>query len=82
MEALGMILLAIGGIGMFVSGIWLLVVAFQESIWWGLGCILVPFVALIFVAMHWDKAGKPFLVQLACLVPYLAGLFMAGESLN
>ncbi len=81
MEMMGTILMLIGGIGMFVGGIWLLIVAFQESILWGLGCLFVPFVGLIFVVMHWENAAKPFLVQIVFLVPYLAGLFMAGSSM-
>jgi hypothetical protein len=55
---LGMILAVVGGI-------WLLVVAFQESVWWGLGSLLLPFVSLIFVIMHWQVSKKPFLISLA-----------------
>ena len=78
MEVLGTILLVIGFIGIFVCSIWFLVVAFQESPLWGLGCIFVPFVSLIFLIMHWDKAAKPFLAQLACSVPIIAGLMIGS----
>lgn len=47
-----------------VAGIWLLVVAFKTSVWWGLGSLLIPFVALIFVIVHWSVAKKPFLWNL------------------
>ncbi len=80
MEFVGMILMAVGGIVMLVGSIWFLVVAFQESLLWGLGSILVPFVSLIFLIMHWDKAGKPFLIQLAGVVPMIVGSFLMGAS--
>ena len=51
----------IGCLVSIIAGIWLLVVAFKTSIWWGLGSLIVPFVSLIFVIMHWETAKKPFL---------------------
>jgi hypothetical protein len=65
-------LFVIAGIVGLVSGIWLLVVAFQTSVWWGLGSLLIPFVSLIFVIMNWQVAKKPFLINLAAFV--LAGI--------
>ena len=61
MSALLIIGLALAVIG----GIWLLVVAFKTSILWGLGSLLVPFVSLVFVVMHWQASKNPFLLQLA-----------------
>ena len=80
MEVLGMILMCVGTIAVFVGGIMFLIVAFQESILWGLGCLIVPFVSLVFLVMFWDKAGKPFLIQLAGAVPMIAGMIMVGPS--
>lgn len=57
-------LLILGMILGVVGGIWLLVVAFKESVWWGLGSLLLPFVSLIFVIMHWQVSKKPFLISL------------------
>jgi hypothetical protein len=79
MEALGMLLLVVGIAGSLVGGIWFLVVAFQESVLWGLGCLFCSVVSLIFLIMHWDKAYKPFLVQLVSAVPLIiASLLMEG----
>ena len=78
MEVLAMLLIVVGIIGSLIGGIWFLVVAFQESVLWGLGCLLFTPVALIFLIMHWDEAGKPFLVQFAAAVPLIAGMLMAG----
>jgi hypothetical protein len=58
-------LLIVGMILGVVGGIWLLVVAFKESVWWGLGSLLLPFVSLIFVIMHWQVSKKPFLISVA-----------------
>lgn len=80
METLGTILLFIGLIPMLVGSIWLLVTAFQESILWGLGTLLVPFVGLIFVIMHWDAAKKPFLIWAAGFVPYVIGTILAASA--
>ncbi len=80
MAILGLILFVVGLIVALVGGIWFLVVAFQESILWGLGCLLFSPVSLIFLIMHWDEAGKPFLVQLAGIVPMFAGMMIMGPG--
>ena len=79
METLGMVLLAIGAIVSLIGGIWFLVVAFRASVWWGLGCIFIPFVSLVFLIMHWGEAAKPFFVSLlgAALIAAVA-LMMPG----
>lgn len=59
-----MILFVFGIIMSAIGGIWFLVVAFQESLLWGLGCLFVPFVSLIFLISHWSNAAKPFGVSL------------------
>ncbi|AKS41148.1 hypothetical protein WM2015_767 [Wenzhouxiangella marina] len=81
MEILGMIIVVAGGLLLLVAAIWFLVVAFQEHILWGLGCLLLPFVSLVFLVMHWDKAGRPFLYQLAGWAILLLGSFLAGPEL-
>ena len=46
-----------------ISSIWLIVVAFQKSVLWGVLCFLFPFPVFgIFVAMNWNVAKKPFLI--------------------
>ena len=79
MGILGMILMAVGFIICFVGGIWCLVLAFKESVLWGLGYIFIPFVSLVFVFMHWDKTKKPFLITLAGAVLAIVGILMGGK---
>jgi hypothetical protein len=56
--------LAVLGIACMVIG-WLtiLVKAFGESILWGLGCLFVPFVSLLFVITHWHESKTGFLLH-------------------
>jgi hypothetical protein len=46
-----------------VGGFWVLIVAFRTGLLWGLGCLFIPFVELIFVVTHWEEAKRPFLLQ-------------------
>ena len=78
MELIAMIFLLVGGIISLVGSIWFLIVAFKESILWGVGCFLIPFVSLIFLIMHIDKAGKPFGVSLLGTVILVMGSLIAG----
>ncbi len=64
-----------------VGGIWMLVLAFQESVLWGLGCLFVPFVSLVFAIMHWDRAKIPFLIQVGGLVLLVVGALMSHPTL-
>ena len=79
MEIVGTIFIIVGGLIALVYGIILLVKAFQTSILWGLGYIFIPFVALIFVFMHWDVAKKPFLMSLLSIPFFIIGIILAPD---
>ncbi len=49
---------------MLVGGIMVLIEAFRAGVLWGIGCLILPIVSLIFVFMHWRAAKKGFLLQL------------------
>jgi hypothetical protein len=66
------ILVIIGLIIALIFGIQLLIIAFRESILWGLGYLFVPFVNLIFIIMHWNETKTPFLRALIA-IPFLVG---------
>lgn len=70
----------LGGLIALVGAIWLLVVAFKKSIWWGLGSLFVPFVSLIFVILNWQDSKKPFLIQVAGVVLCLIGAWKVGNA--
>jgi hypothetical protein len=74
----GCFVFAMGLIGMAFTNLWLLVIAFRESVGWGLGSMFLPFVSWIFVILHWDDAKRPFLMHLGFAgVVGLAALMMA-----
>ncbi len=77
---MGIALIVVGAILALVGGIGILIAAFRESIGWGIGCILIPLVSLIFVIMHWDETKKPFLLKVAGIVLLVAGGAMSGPS--
>ncbi len=76
---MGILLLVIGFIIMAIGGIMFLIVAFQESIPWGIGCILFSLVSLIFLIMHWEEAKKPFFIQLVGLPFIFLGAMLDGR---
>lgn len=79
MELIGMILQWAGIIGLFVTALWLLILQFQTSIFWGLACIFIPFVSLIWLILHWEDGKMPFLYSLLFAVVFFGGMFMGGN---
>ena len=58
----------LGTILALIGGIWLIILAFKESILWGLGCLFIPIISLVFVFMNWEDTKKPFLLNLVGVV--------------
>lgn len=73
---MGLVLLILGLILAVIGHIGILIEAFKEGIAWGLGTLLVPIVALIFVVLHWQETKKPFLLSLAGNVIWILGSVM------
>jgi len=51
--------------------------AFARGIWWGIGCILLPPITIVFVILNWQESQKAFVVFiigaiLSCGMAYLA----------
>jgi hypothetical protein len=78
MEILAMLLVLVGLIAVLIGGTWFLVECFRESIWWGLGCLLINPIQFIFLFVHWSAAAKPFGIQMLGLGFLFAGSFLAG----
>jgi len=73
----GMLFLA----GIIFSVYWqvrLLVVTYKYSLWWFLGCLLVPFADWAFLLLHFKIARKPFGMSLIGLAMFFLGVWMAG----
>ena len=70
-------LLAFTGLILLGAGaIWLLLVTFTESVLWGLGSLLLPFVSLIFVAMNWEITKRAFILQLVGAFMMFGGMLL------
>lgn len=76
METVGWIVGIAGIIALLGGGIWILVAAFQQDIVWGLACLFIPFVSLIFLVKYWDKASRPFGLWAAGLLGVFLGKFL------
>ncbi|HEY0947089.1 MAG TPA: hypothetical protein VGD81_17535 [Opitutaceae bacterium] len=76
MQILAFVLLAAAMLVSLVYGIQLLILAFRKSVLWGLGYLLVPFVSLIFIIVHWDDAKRPFLKSLIAIPLFLIAAFL------
>jgi hypothetical protein len=49
----------------FSGGLWIVVLAWQKGILWGLGCLLFPVLQLIYVALNWKQSKLAFFLLLA-----------------
>jgi len=56
----------------------ILVEAFRTSILWGLGCLVIPLLSLIFVIMHWQETKKGFLINVVGAGIMILGRVMEG----
>lgn len=75
MQTLGMVAIIIGYVVCLVGSIWLLVEAFKQSILWGIGCLLLAPVTIIFMIVHWPVAKRPFFLWLKGLAVVLIAVF-------
>ena len=64
----------------FVGGIWILVLAFKESLVWGFCSLFIPLVALIFAFMHWEICKKPFGIYVAGVIFYIGAIVFFAEE--
>jgi len=74
----GVFLIATGCALATGSNLLILVNAFRESIWWGMGAIFLPLVGLIFVILHWARNGVLFLTNLGGTVLAIGGIAVMG----
>jgi hypothetical protein len=80
MEQLAMMLVFFGAIACLIGGIGLLIDAFREDFFWGLGCLLFAPVVLAFIVFHWEEAKKAFFIQLIGFgMIFLAVLMVSGS---
>ena len=57
-----------------IAVVWILILAFQKSFWWVLGCLLVPPVALVFLLLYWPATKTPLLLKLSAYALIIGGV--------
>ncbi|MBI2923750.1 MAG: hypothetical protein HYY18_22050 [Planctomycetes bacterium] len=80
MAALGVLFIVAGLIVAAWGNIWFLVIAFKESALWGLGCLIVPFVSLIYLVMRWQECWRAFALNAVGIAVFFGGMVMLGAS--
>jgi len=80
METLGQVLVIVGGIITVIGGIRLIIAAFRTNILWGLGCLFIYPIMLLYTLLNWSAAKGPFLNNLAGIVLMIVGVSMAGPE--
>ena len=67
------------GLGIFIiGGIGFLIAAFRTSLIWGLCCLFISPIQIIYLFVHWDSAKKPFLIQLVGGLVMLTSAYFKG----
>lgn len=82
MAIIGQIVLVSGLLIAAGGSVWLIILAFQENPLWGLACLFLPFVSLVFAIMFWSQAKKPFLISIGGLVLSIVGIMVIGNRLG
>ena len=78
MEILGVIMGIVGAVCGIVSSIWLIVLAFKDSVLWGFLCLcLWPFL-LIFAIINFKKAKMPVIMLAIAILLTTVGKRLAG----
>jgi hypothetical protein len=74
-------LLMLGGYGLiFIGSLLVLIAAFKESVLWGLGSILIPFVGLFFIITHWEQSKGGVLFEVAGVACLVLGILTGGHT--
>ncbi|WP_217473787.1 MFS transporter [Stutzerimonas stutzeri] len=73
-------LLILGGLLLIVSGlVWLVVLAFESSLLWGVGSLLPP-INLFYVVRHWDVARKAVGLSGLGVIPLVVGFTLLASQ--
>ncbi|MGH8081743.1 MAG: hypothetical protein ACREP7_14305 [Lysobacter sp.] len=62
-----------------IGGLWIVVNAFRKSIWWGLGSLIIPFVALVFAIMNFAQNKIPLAIYVVGIILLVVGMPSASS---
>ena len=80
MDFIGSALVIIGYILMAVESIWVLVLAFQDSVVLGILSLIIPFVIIYATVKTWPESKTPLLSYLAGFAVALIGAVIVGAG--
>lgn len=80
MSLISTLILIIGGLVYLIFTIRILALAFNSSIWWGMGSFVIPFCIYIYVAFNWSATKKPFLLSLLIIPLAILGLYLQPNA--
>jgi hypothetical protein len=72
-------LLIIGKILAFIGWAWIVVLAWQRGIIWGVACLALPIVELFYIGLHWKESKHAFFFLLAGFIVLGLATFV-GQS--
>ena len=78
METIGLILIVIAVIISVFYGIKLIIIAFRESIIWGLLYLFLPFANLYFIITRWAECKDAFLKTLIAIPLIIIGAMLGS----
>lgn len=78
-----MFLMYLGFVIIFIGAIGFLIAAFKTSLLWGLGCLLLSPISLVFLVLYWQDAKNPFFLQLiGIFIVFLGSMFISPADLS
>lgn len=57
-----------------IGGLWIVINAFRKSIWWGLGSLIIPFVAVVFAIMNFAENKIPLAIYVVGIILLVVGM--------
>ena len=76
-------ILSISGIIIFMIGSFgFLITTFRAGLLWGLSCLFLPLVSVIFLFVHWKTAAKPSLLTTLGIAILFLGTFLVPANQN
>lgn len=73
------VIVIIGILIAIYGGILFLIATFRESIIWGIACIIISPISIVFALLHWDVSKRPVLIQLTGFAVIFLGAMIGGK---
>ncbi len=70
------LLLFLGAIAFLAGWLWIVVIAFSESVLWGVLILLIPITALVFIFLNWEEVKLPGSLMIGGMLCHILGRAM------